>query len=76
MGFPLKPLNGLWGFPPFSNATRCAPGECSAHPDWELPLDVALHKVGRQPAGGLLCAAAVRYSRGVVGAAHKAVAGL
>ena len=56
MGFPLKPLNGLWGFPPFSNATRCAPGECSAHPDWELPLDVALHKVGIQPARDLLCA--------------------
>lgn len=45
MGFPLKPLTGLWGFPPFSNATQCAPGECGADPDWELPLDEGIAKV-------------------------------
>lgn len=47
MGFPLKPLTGLWGFPPFSNATQCAPGECNAEPDWQMPLDEAISKVGQ-----------------------------
>lgn len=45
MGFPLKPLTGLWGFPPFSNASQCAPGECGADPDWELPLDEGIRQV-------------------------------
>lgn len=48
MGFPLKPLTGLWGFPPFSNATQCAPGECNAEPDWQMPLDEAISKVVAQ----------------------------
>ena len=45
MGFPLKPLTGLWGFPPFKNATQCAPGECGAEPDWSLPLDEGIRQV-------------------------------
>lgn len=45
-GYPLKPLIGRWGFPPFGNATRCAPGDCGGDPDWSLPLDEGLRQVG------------------------------
>ena len=45
LGTPLKPVLGRWGFPPFSNASACAPGECGGTPDWSLPLDKALRQV-------------------------------
>lgn len=46
MGYPLKPVIGRWGFPPFSNASACAPGECGGDPDWSMPLEDALRQVG------------------------------
>ena len=45
-GYPDVPLDGLWGFPPFSNSTlSCTPGECDP-PDWSLPLPEAIARVG------------------------------
>lgn len=47
-GYPDVPLDGLWGFPPFSNSTlSCTPGECDP-PDWSLPLPEAIARIMSQ----------------------------
>ncbi|KAI7842769.1 hypothetical protein COHA_003517 [Chlorella ohadii] len=45
LGYPITPLAGHWGFPPFSNATQCQPGACSADPDWQLPIQDGIREV-------------------------------
>lgn len=45
LGYPPGPLTGHWGFPPFSNATQCRPGACSADPDWQLPIQAGILEV-------------------------------